>query len=283
MRKIITTLILINLLNAAAFAQNFFEQGKNEYYKNNYFIAQKLFLKELQQNPENYPCRYFLAHTYVHNGNIEKAKQEYSKIITFSPVPSIQKLAMESMYNLNKPQNSTSTNATAPPNNDNYFANIKLENNYVRWNKFPINVYVSPCNEATIIRNAFMQWEKATSNIVSFNFVGNIGGAQITVSTVENLPIEYKKGSEAGLATVNAKNNIIYKAHIDILKTNPQTNEPFEHNTILTTTMHEVGHALGLQGHSPNDNDLMSAVNHLSSKKITKRDLNTLKMLYKKL
>ena len=46
--------------------------------------------------------------------------------------------------------------------------------------------------------------------------------------------------------------------------------------------MHEVGHAIGIQGHSNKEEDLMSAVNRVGLKSITKRDLNTLKMLYGK-
>lgn len=279
LNKKLLTIILLILISASAFAQDFFEQGKSEFYKKNYVSAQKLFLKELQQNPENYPCRYFLAHTYAYMGNISNAKEEYNKIILFSPVDSIKKLAMQSVYNLNHMEKS-SNKIFVHDSGDNYFEHIKLKDNYVKWDAFPINVYVSPCENAHIIKNAFLQWEKATNGLVSFNFVGNIVAAKITVSTVDKLSVPYKENYEAGLATVNARNNIIYKSHIDILKINPQTNEKLSDSLILTTAMHEVGHALGIQGHSPNNNDLMSAVNHSGTKKITQRDLNTLRKLY---
>ena len=279
-------LIILTLLFAnPVFAQDFFEEGKTEYYKSNYQEAQKLFLKELQQNPQNYPCRYFLAHTYVHNNEITKAKEEYNKIITFSPVPSIQKLAMQSLYNLNNPEKITKQKQTYTfaNNKDNYFEYIKLKGNYVRWNEFPINVYISPNEYSHIIKSAFTQWTKATQGLVSFNFVENTISSQITVSVVDNLSTPYKENYEAGLATVNAKNNIIYKSHIDILRTNPTTNEKLDSSLILTTTLHEIGHSLGIQGHSPNNNDLMSAINHNGTKKITQRDLNTLGKLYGKI
>ncbi len=281
-RKKILLGLFVFLITLPVFAQNNFEQGKKEYYKKNYFEAQKLFLKELQQNSENYPCRYFLAHTYVHTGNINRAKEEYSKIITFSTVPSIQKLAMQSLYNLNTVE-STKKSPIIHNSGDDYYAYIKLQGHYVKWKTFPINVYVSPSDKSVVIKNAFMQWEKATSKLVSFNFVGTAETAQITVETVDKLSIPYTAGYEAGLASVNAKNNVIYKSHIDILRVNPNTKEPFNDDFVLTTTMHEIGHAIGLQGHSPDENDLMAAVNKKGAKNITKRDLNTVKRLYGKL
>ena len=274
---LISTLLLIS----PAYAQNYFEQGKTEFYKKNYFLAQNLFLQELQQNPENYACRYFLAHSYIYNGDISKGKEEYNKIITFSPVDSIKRLAMQSLYNLNQTENKTNSSTITTDLSDNYYKHIKLKDNYVKWAIFPINVYVSPCDEAVIIKNAFIKWEKATNGLVSFNFVGNIASAKITVSTVDKLATDYKEGFEAGLATIKARNNIIYKSHIDILKTNPLTQEKFDENMILTTSMHEIGHALGIQGHSPSDADLMSAINHKGLKNLTKRDLNTIIMLYR--
>lgn len=279
MKKILILLLLI--FTTPALAQNYYEQGKTEFYKKNYIQAQQLFLKELQYNPENYPCRYFLAHSYAYSGNIIKAKEEYNKIIIFSPVDSVKKLAIQSMYNLNHSEkNNTKTNSYSYSNADNYYEYIKLQENYVKWKNFPINVYVSPCEYSHIIKNAFLQWEKATDGLVSFNFVGNIAAAKITVSMVDTLKIPTNNNFEAGLATVQAKNNIIYKSHIDILRNNPQTGEKFDNALILTTSMHEVGHALGLQGHSPNNQDLMSAINHTGTKRITQRDLNTLKKLY---
>ena len=192
---------------------------------------------------------------------------------------------MQSLYNLNNPEKITKQKQTYTfaNNKDNYFEYIKLKGNYVRWNEFPINVYISPNEYSHIIKSAFTQWTKATQGLVSFNFVENTISSQITVSVVDNLSTPYKENYEAGLATVNAKNNIIYKSHIDILRTNPTTNEKLDSSLILTTTLHEIGHSLGIQGHSPNNNDLMSAINHNGTKKITQRDLNTLGKLYGKI
>lgn len=272
--------LVVMIFSLPVFAQDFFEQGKIEFYKSNYYKAQKFFLKELQNNPENYPCRYFLAHSYVYTGDTFKAKEEYSKIMTFAPTLALQKLAMQSMYNLNHPEIQKITSQQVS-SEENYFDLIKLDENYVRWAKFPVSVYVEPSNYSNLIKNAFSHWQKVSGGLVTFNFVGDISGAQITAGVVGNLAVPYDARFEAGHAVVNAKNNIIYRSNIELLKINPQTQEPLSADIIYSTALHEIGHAIGIQGHSDKNEDLMSATNTNGKKSITQRDLNTLKMLYK--
>ncbi len=272
--------LIFMLVPVFAFAQDDFEAGKVAFYKADYYNAQKLFLKELQRNPNNYSCRYFLAHTYVYNDEVIKAKQEYSKIITFAPNKSLQKLAMQSMYNLN---NVKTTKDNIVPNisdGENYYDSIKLDGNYVKWKNFPITVYVEPGNYSYLVKNAFANWQKASGGFVKFEFVGNINSAQIKVFMVDKLSNISLDNYESGVAVINAKNNIIYNADIKLLEFDAKTGERLSDDVIYATSLHEVGHALGLQGHSPNSNDIMSAIMNKTSKVISKRDLNTLKMLY---
>lgn len=278
--KCFLTCLIILIFCSSASAVDYFEQGKKAFYKSDYYTAQKLFLKELQNNSENYSCRYFLAHTYVYTGDIYKAKEEYNRIITFATVPTLQKLAVQSMYNLNH-ERIIQEDVENTNTKDNYFNLIRLGENYVKWNKFPINVYVAPGEYSNLVKSAFTTWQKASDNLVQFVFTGNVVNSQISVEFVDKLSIPYQEGFEAGHAAVKAKNNVIYKANIELLKVNPQSGQKLLSEVIYSTALHEIGHAVGIQGHSNNDNDLMSAKNALGKKSITTRDLNTLKMLYK--
>ena len=277
MKKVLSALILL-FCSAVAFSADVFEQGKEAFYKENYGLAQKFFLQELQNNSENYPCRYFLAHTYVYTGDTVKAKEEYSKIITFAPNKKLQKLAMQSLHNLNTQAQTAKT--AEKISDENYFDNIKIANTYVRWREFPINVYVQPSDYSNLIKTAFSEWQKVSGGLVSFNFVSNINSAQITTIITRDTTLS-QDGFRAGNAVIKAKNKTIYNAQIYILDINPKTGEILSPEIIYSTTLHEIGHALGLQGHSPDTNDIMASVNSQGKKSITKRDLNTLKLLYR--
>ncbi len=281
MMKKIFALFLLFFLPCKVFAQDFFEAGKKEFYKQNYSGAQILFLQELQNNPENYSCRYFLAHTYVFTDDLLRAKQEYGKIITFSPNKSISKLAMQSMYNLN--HNTSESLSQKAFEGENYLDFVKMNGNYVKWTQMPINVYVVPSDYSSLVKNAFSNWQKALDGVLSFNFTGNINNAQITVSMTDTLSTQGKTSQyEAGLATIQAKNNVIYRADIQLLKINPSTSQPLSESVVYSTALHEIGHAIGLQGHSPNDSDIMSAINYVGKKSLSARDVNTVLMLYRK-
>jgi len=277
MKKFLIILVLL-VFQTGSYAADFFGHGKAEFYRENYVSAQKLFLQELQKNPENYACRYYLAHTYVYTDDIFKAKQEYGKIITFAPDKTLQKLAMKSMSNLNKAGKTSEKKQTEA---DNYFDLIKLNGQYVRWREFPLTVYVSPSDYSTLIKSAFTTWQKVTGGFVKFNFTGNVNSAQIVVKMTDNLANSGNEAFVTGNATVKVKNNIIYYSEIELLRKNPQTKEQLSDEIIFTTALHEIGHALGLQGHSNDNNDVMSAVNPENAKMLTKRDLATLYKLYR--
>lgn len=277
MKKFIAVLCVL-ILQTCAFAQDFFEAGKSAFNKKDYVQAQKLFLKELQTNPENYSCRYYLAHTYVYTDDMVKAKIEYNKIIMFAPNQATKKLAMQSLRNLNQPE--TTTVKTYEEIGENYYEHIKLSGAYVKWQEFPINVYVQPSLYSNLIKTAFATWQKTSGGLVKFNFVSNINSAQITAKISSDTKVLSDEFT-AGNAFVQAKNGIIYKSQIDILENDPKTGEKLSTDIIFSTALHEIGHSLGLQGHSPNSTDLMSAVNSQGKKQITNRDLNTLKMLYR--
>lgn len=54
--------------------------------------------------------------------------------------------------------------------------------------------------------------------------------------------------------------------------------KPFAQNKIYGILLHEIGHVLGIAGHSPNDSDLMSAYSETIT--ISARDIATLNKIY---
>ena len=261
-----------------ASASDYFEDGKEAFYNNQFYEAETLFKKELAKNPINFPCRYFLGHTYVNLDKVDEARKQYSLIIMFSPNSTISKLAQQSLYNLNL------MIKDEPPliTGDNYLSDVKLNGRYVKWEKFPVLVYVNASQYDTLIKSAFNQWQKMSSGIISFQFVKNPDVAQIKVRMVDKLLVDKVGKYQAGLTTVKVHNNYLKSADIQILKINPYDMAEIDNDTVYSTMLHEIGHALGLQGHSSNDTDLMAPYTKSGYKTFSRRDINTILLLYSK-
>jgi tetratricopeptide (TPR) repeat protein len=74
MKKIILSSVLVFCVSIV-FAQST-EQGKQELYYQKYQTAAKTFEAVLQQKPDDGEALYGLAYAYLHNGKLEKAKQQ---------------------------------------------------------------------------------------------------------------------------------------------------------------------------------------------------------------
>ena len=90
-----------------------------------------------------------------------------------------------------------------------------------------------------------------------------------------------KEAHIAGFSKPYYQNNYIVKSEIKILTIDPETKEEIADNYIYFTTLHELGHSLGLAGHSPTKEDIMYGQASEAKTALTKRDINTINMFYK--
>ncbi len=142
-----------------------------------------------------------------------------------------------------------------------------------RWNVRPINVYI-PGNSYTseLMRNAFLQWQTRTSAAVWFNFVSHDrkDEADITVHFVEK---NTNCGSLSAIGCTHYRvNHDGFYVHNDIyIASKSVTQLVGDDGTVATKTtaipseqvyrvmLHEIGHAIGIAGHSKNPNSIMYA------------------------
>ena len=82
-----------------------------------------------------------------------------------------------------------------------------------------------------------------------------------------------------GLTKTYHQNNTIVKAEI-ILLDKDKKGAPLSKDNMYRLALHEIGHSLGIVGHSPNFSDVMSLRDIRDESKITARDVNTLKLIY---
>ncbi len=173
-----------------------------------------------------------------------------------------------------------------------YFASATRHHKAL-WNnsKMPLRVYID--NGATvpgvepqyqeIICQAFSDWRNAASGKVSFIFISAKSGADIVVhwsNDRSNISSSIEGGNT--VLDVDALSSITSIRSAKITLVPPAIATGTGNLEIRLAALHEIGHALGLDGHSPNPADVMYAFagSIKTIPQLSERDRNTLQKLY---
>ena len=301
-KKIINTVLIIGLSlffgsmlwnNTSLCSPYYFSKGRALYNNRQYDSSIKFFERSLQANPKNSSARYFYALA------LSKATPTYSNQQSLYMLANSK--TKDKAQNYAKSQIFALKERLTEGMEDNYIYSAITNKDILRWNveSFPLKVYIdnesSPGSEFTeSIKDAFTQWSKA-SGFLQF----------AEVYTPEESNIEIKFTDYAGpectsanckyiLATTTNKTdkyNRLTQMIINFYRNNP-FGEENSSTQIYNTALHEIGHALGISGHSDNPNDIMYGNNNRISQfassfdgesrnYLSKRDLNTIALLYR--
>lgn len=169
---------------------------------------------------------------------------------------------------------------------DDYLAAV-AGSNLLRWKADkPITVYVKDgtgvegyrTEYEESLRQAFDEWTEATAGKIKFLFVTDPSTAQMSVLWTNDLHAPAMT-AEAGIARTSFGGNGIENAEISLLTLDPLKDGPLGKNRLFNTCLHEIGHALGLQGHSPYPEDIMSGT-LIVQQGLSPRDIRTINRLY---
>lgn len=309
--KLLISLFLLTLvcLPVAAITDDF-ERGRTAFSQGDYNLAQQYFRRALRANPANATYRYYLAQSLVQTRMLDQAQVEYQRIIQSSPFSREAKYAKVALVqikdyidntlsprwrslNSNLSVGVTETKSRADVG-DNYIDKVTEKGQVIRWQKesMPLKIYletnprkVQSFNNAYVsaVKKGIEKWSKATDGLISFTYVKDPAQADVKFTWREILDTKLV-GSDAGTAytagvtTPEYSGNELYAMAIVLTTTDPN-GKPHKIEDIEKVTTHELGHGLGIMGHSTDQNDIMYP-NSMSDGSVSKRDSSTMTLLY---
>jgi hypothetical protein len=221
-----------------------------------------------------------LAAIYTSTGNNPEAIRCYdhylAKFPTDANVPKIKSIV--GILRANAGDNSSSGDYKASACPDGY-----------RWasNRMPISVYIASgagChgyrdNFPDIVKTAFQDWAAASNGLVSFRFVDQPATANIRVSWTDTTKV-FSKVGDGGECVPYETGGMLTGATIKLMTRELLT--PYaSDDRVKGMALHEVGHALGIMGHSTSPKDAMYFSERVVAiPKLSDRDAKTVQALY---
>ncbi len=291
------------------FAYDYYAAGKHAYKKNDYSKASYYLSKALEKFPDNTKCRYYYAQTLINLKNFEKAQSEYEKVIEKAPLSYEAKLASLGISKIQryrlikkgrlkpaaKNRGISGQKLRIKSVGDNYIQNAIDSGKVTRWHqgKMPVKLYIERSSNVegykdyyyAAAQKAMNDWTGSVDgNLLSYELVTNPREADIQLYFVREILENTGKAFIAGLATPHIKQHLLYYYDVKVVTQKPPDGRSFTEKEIYRTILHELGHALGIRGHSSQKRDIMYAGVETNpqheDRGLSERDINTLTLLY---
>lgn len=177
---------------------------------------------------------------------------------------------------------------------DDYFSNISSAGKYFRWARMPVRVAIAPGAAAAGYRDSFHQdlmdafsiWAKGSENRLAFTLVQDPSQADIVCEWTgdPNKIVESGRSVEGGLTKISGQpqsNGDVFITKAKVLILTNRSGAQMSDDDMKKVCIHEVGHALGINGHSNSNTDIMFFSESPSIwPALTKRDKATICHLY---
>jgi tetratricopeptide (TPR) repeat protein len=161
------------------------------------------------------------------------------------------------------------------------------------WQKMPIRVFIHDANGVpgyhlqwrNILIRSFNDWSTASNGLVKFEFADDPATANLDCYFMADPTHDHggmKNDAEAGEANMFMDQNGIIRGEIKFLTRSLSPVLPLTDNRMRVICLHEIGHALGLAGHTANPDDIMFYSTSFKDewRDLTGRDARTIQRLY---
>lgn len=273
-----------------------YQSGILAYKAKHYNQAEKLLTKALVGQP-NPNAQFYLGMAYTHEQQYDHAKRTFEMLLAMlTPDHPIAVKTRNNMLYVVKQQmlmagNTSKANqvlnaALSPSSPPNYLAYILMDGKVIHYDTqhMPLKVYISDGNGIPgwkpelkeSMTYAMQTWQTATQNLISFTEVNDPANADIIV----RWRTHFSDGL-LGLSPMRVVRNTITESDVNLAASYPDSNELIPLEELKGIAVHELGHAIGIQGHSPIAGDLMFPTKTQGLNKPSQRDITTLTMLYR--
>lgn len=302
--KWMVLIVVLTLLPSNGYASlQDWNNGRLAYGQKDYARAVAWLNNARKQQPNNPDVLFYLGLAYAKTGRYAEAKAVFDEVMQLTPGGHALRAKAEKnaalmsramVVNDKGASHATSTvlakaeqwNAKATTTGQNYLAHVLHNGKVIHWDaaRMPLHIYLEEGHAAgnwhgsynQLVQRAFQQWSQASNGLLRFALVSTPEEADITVRWVRQL-----EHNRLGQSPFKAMGNVIVQSDVVLATHEPDGKTRLNEQTLYAIALHEIGHALGLQGHSPNPGDMMYyAMGEQPVTQLSQRDRNTLTMLY---
>jgi len=251
--------------------------------------------KSLATSKDLAPAWLSLAGLYQSQGKLPQAIATYKNFVKqFPQRPEVPRVT--SILQLLERQLAKQTGSPQQPN-----GGTEAENDYLtevtrsgirRWpdSRIPLKIFIEsgrgvpgfrPSLESTL-KQCFLDWATASNGRLNFLFLTEATSADITCAFTNDRKRLRNPAEGAEALTYDDHHGNLVKARIILMTMSLNTDKPRSDNQMRLIGLHEIGHALGLGGHSTIPGDVMFYSSSFADthRSPSERDRNTLTRLY---
>lgn len=297
-RKILLSILMAGVMALAPWVAlaDSYSQGVEAYRSRNYGRAVQYLESAVKQDPKDPNRMFYLGMAYTHAGRYDEARQAFELVIQM--VPPNHDLAQKARNNITvitKDQISTASNsgkaaqimkASLSRNaKDNYLTHVIPGGKVVHFapERMPLKVYIGSGHAVqgwnagmkNVVAKAMSAWQSATHGKIRFVQTYNQNEADIVVGWQRNF-----NDNILGVSPWQSMGNTLVRSDIQLATYYPDSNQPISLRDLEAIAIHEMGHAIGIKGHSPYPDDIMYYSKTARNWGLSQRDVNTISMLY---